>query len=381
MATNVPGLDSVTSDIVATEPGVESVRVVPGTYSLWRSVFWWDDVEQEDYVRAALFSPQVSVTSDTEVVLDARKARKVDFRVPGQPTAQTYPGADLRIERTRWDGQLLISTSVALYVTPTERVDMGVFRVAFDRELTNAQVTATVQKPRRMDLHLESWEHADQGHAFGLDPYGRKGGWVPFPAGHHTLNLVDAGFGDPSDLAGRDLRGKLALVQWGDDRATGDGGIPDSVVWTDRIANVRRAGAVGVVLFPNAPVARHAAFTTPAVFTDHWSAADPQEFGIPTLEVKRSEGRRLLDMVRADRVTIDVRSDPNVRAIYHLDPAIDQRVPDNLQFTFDPPKDGEGSQRHQRGTTTDAGGVPQHRVEARNLFQPGISDGLHGPQV
>jgi len=335
LAMDVPGAGSMTKEIVEVEPGVEKVRVLPGTYNLWRRVDWWDDAEEEDYVTANLFDPQVTVTSDTEVTLDARKAKKLRFTTP-QPGVFDVTDTRLRIETARWDGQLVISTSYAHYVTPTERVNTGAFRVALIKELRNEQLSASVRRPGRMDLHPESLQHADQGMTFGTSgdsTVERVGGWVPFPAGKHTLDLVDAGFGDSDDIAGRDLHGKLALVQWGDSRMPG--GIPESRIWTDRIANVREAGAVGVVLFPNPPLARHAAFTTPALFSSHWPAAGAKEFGIPDIEVKRSEGLRLLKMLETERVTIEVRSDPNVRYLYHLHPTFDQQIPDDLHFSFD----------------------------------------------
>jgi subtilisin family serine protease len=336
VAVNVPGVDSVTSDVVAAGPGVERVRVVPGTYSLWRQVYWWDDADEEHYVSANLFQPQVSVTGDTEVVLDARKAERVTLDTVQPSTGSSF--THLRIERSRWDGRLITSTNYAHYVTPTPRVTVGTFRIAFIKQTTNEQLAANVRQPRRIDLHPQSDEHADQGLTFGGNADGsviRRGGWVPFPAGNHTLDLVDAGFGDPADLAGRDLHGKLALMQWGDDRITGDGGDPETVLWTDRIANARKAGAVGVVLFPNPPVERTSAVSVPEPDVDDWPAAGPQEFGIPDIQLKRSEGSRLLDLLKSGPVRLDIRSDPNVRVIYHLEPTMDQQITDKLRFSFD----------------------------------------------
>lgn len=270
----------------------------------------------------------------------------------------------MRIERTQWDGQLLISGTYGHYVTPTARVSVGTFRFAFIQELVNRQLSVSVRRPDRIDLHPVSRHHADQGLSLGGNADGsveRKGGWVPFPAGQHILDLVDAGFGDPADIDGVDLRGKLALVQWGDDRVPNDG-IPESPIWTDRIANIRRAGAAGVVLFPNPPIDRHSSFTAPAAFAAHWPGAGEQKFGIPEVQVKRREGLRLLAMLKNGTVTLDVRSDPNVREVYHLHPTVDQQIPEQPRFSFNPRNLAQVSgSTHAAGPLTRA----RYHVESR----------------
>ncbi len=334
-AMNVPGVAGVT-DVTAIEPSVERVRVTPGVYTVRRQVQWWED-QREDYVAGVLFDAQVDIAADTEIVLDARKAVPVTWTLPRPTAGPAY--SFLSIETGIWDGRLLTSTGYTDYVTPTEKVTANTFRVGLKAdELMSPQVTMTLQQPGHGAVPLEDRAHADQGLSFGdmADAtVGTPGGWVPFPAGKHTLELVDAGFGDPADLAGLDLRGKLALVRWGDARNAL--GIPTSEVYTDRIDNVQRAGAAGFVLFADPPGAvyeRHAAFNSPTSNFVHWSEAGPREIRIPELQVKRAVGRNLLALTGRGPVTVEVRADPQVRYAYHAHKYYRQQIPASLRHVL-----------------------------------------------
>lgn len=59
--------------------------------------------------------------------------------------------------------------------------------------------------------------------------------------GHASGNLVYVGLGGPEDLAGKDLNGKIALIQRGE------------YTFADKIKTASAAGAVGVVIFNHSP--------------------------------------------------------------------------------------------------------------------------------
>ena len=335
-ALNVPGVASMSPEVMPVEQGVERVRVQAGSYTVRRQVSWWDDT-LENYVRGMLFDAQVDVTGDTEIVLDARKAVPITWSLPRATTGphHTY----LTIETGIWDGRLLTSTSFADFATPTEKATANAFRVGFKRdEVHNTQVSMTLRQPGRPAVPLEKRYHADRGLAMGDKADATvetAGGWVPFPAGRRTLQLVDAGYGDPVDLTGVDLRGKLALLRWGDGRY--DPARPTSEVYTDRVENLRKAGAVGFVAFADPPgekYRRHSSFSSPTSFFAHWPAAGPKEITIPELQVKRAVGRDLLAKVRRGPVTVEVTSDPEIRFAYHAHVFKEQQIPQQLRFVL-----------------------------------------------
>jgi subtilisin family serine protease len=334
-ALNVPGVASV--DVVRVEPGVERVWIRPGSYTVRRDVRWWDDAA-ENYVDGLLFDAQVDVTGNTEVVLDARKAKPVTWTLPQSGTGPTYSYLTLDVGTA--DRGIFNSTGYGNYVTPTEKVTANLFRVGFKREeFRNTQVSMVVRRPQQAPVPLERHNSADLGLTMGGGGDGSvetSGGWVPFPAGRRTLQLVDVGFGDPRDLAGLDLQGKLALLRWGDDRS--GQGLPTSVIWTDRIDNLQRAGAAGFVAFadpPGAAYVRHSSFSSPTNWFGHWSPAGPREIRIPELQVKRTVGKQLLALTGRGPVTVEVTSDPNVRYAYHAHVYRLQQIPDDMHIKLE----------------------------------------------
>ncbi len=331
-AMNVPGASTVT-DRTTAGPGVERFRVKHGSYNVRHNIMWWDD-SLEKYVIGALFDAQVDVTGDTEVVLDARKAQPITWSLPREGTAP--PESIITLDLGTADRGILNSWGTGHYLTPTEAVTANTFRVGVKLEqYRNTQLTMTVQQPRRVAVPLQARCYADRGLAMcpssASGEPNTAGGWVPFPAGRRTLQLVDAGFGDPQDIAGLDLRGKLALVRWGDDRVYP--GVPGSAIWTDRIDNLQRAGAVGFVGYADPQgekYARHSSFNTPTSFFFHWPQAGPKEIRIPELQVLRAVGGQLRELTRNGPATVEVNSDPNIRYAYHAHVFYRQQVPENL---------------------------------------------------
>jgi aminopeptidase YwaD len=88
-------------------------------------------------------------------------------------------------------------------------------------------------------------------------------------AGQVEAPLVHVGLGRPEDLTGLDLHGKVALVKRGVLR------------FSDKVANVAGAGAVGAIVYNDSPGGVQG------------TLASPQP--IPSVTVSGSDGRRLLD--------------------------------------------------------------------------------------
>ena len=336
-AVDVPGVDSVPSREVS--DGVFQAVVQQGTYSADVNAVWTDPVTGRNYY-GRLIDPQIEVTGATEIVLDARNAEEVtiDTPRPARPYAlsTTY-------QRSRWDGRLVESYTVGSHafsqgrvlVTPTERVSTGTFRFATRWVMANPQTTMTVVAPERFDLQVLSRAYRDRGALYD----DARVGWLPF-ADDQTLDLVDAGFGDPEDLAGKDLTGKLALLQWGDDRYGPDGtpdGFPESVIYTDRVNNLKQAGAVGYLAVSNPPAGweRNGAFASPTVFMfPPITGGGPEEIVLPEAQLPRDQGLHLLDLLSDGPVAVEVHSDPNIRYSYRLHPFEEQQVSSSLAYSL-----------------------------------------------
>jgi subtilisin family serine protease len=331
------------TDVLVTEiaPGLFRAWVAPGTYSVHALTTWMDPITARiNY--GFLTNPQVSVTGPTDVTLDARQAQPVTFSTPRPSVPYAVSVAYVR---TRSDGsqgiELMTSGSYEfsedpIWVSPTQRTSVGGFWFGTRWTLGPPQATMTVQQPERMDLHLLHRGYGDRGQVFGRP----DNGWVPF-TGDHKLELVNAGFGAPKDLAGLNLKGKLALLQWGDDRfgyTTEDppDGVADSYLWVDRVDDLRKAGAVGFLAMSNPPAewARHMGFSTPSPFVAAVPGG-PQEITLPEAQIPRDEGKRLLEMLGKGPVTIDVHGDPNIPYTYQLNPFEEQQISGSQSRAFD----------------------------------------------
>jgi tetratricopeptide (TPR) repeat protein len=78
-----------------------SAFVLPGTYSATAFETWIADDSEQSY--ATVPDPQISVTGDTEVTLDARKAKEITFTTP-RPAQRLL--STVNVERTGADGFL-----------------------------------------------------------------------------------------------------------------------------------------------------------------------------------------------------------------------------------------------------------------------------------
>lgn len=315
-------------DPVPAQAGTVSVLVEPGTYHIRSKLFWTG--EDNIHNGAWLIEPELEVTSDTEITLDARDAVEVVFETP-QPTLSYRK--TVFVERTRWDGFLdgdLIIASVAgnwqerTWVTPTDEVATGTFRFSVQRDMSNPQLALRVRAPQRMELTPVFRGYGDHGLAFGGFI---NWGWVPFE-GDQRLELVDAGYGRDEDLAGLDLAGKLALLRGGDD-LTGDGFVDNCGRFSSRdvtyhhIQNIQDAGAVGLVLH-GCPL--------PSLLL---GPSDMQgTVQIPDAQIPPDQGEALAAMAAEGPVNVDVSGDPNLRYTYQLRVYEEQRIPDTGTYRF-----------------------------------------------
>lgn len=145
----------------------------------------------------SILDPDLEVTKDMEVVLDARKAKQVEISTPKPATLR----GNLGYTAYRKIGGRTVTHSVqrfdntrSIWVTPTEPAKGGEFEFTSRWQLAEPMVTATTggKKPFTLLPGLE-----------------RMSPTVTTPA---RLDVVDAGPGKPEDLAKVNVKGKIALV-------------------------------------------------------------------------------------------------------------------------------------------------------------------------
>ncbi|WP_214410042.1 S8 family peptidase [Sphaerisporangium fuscum] len=287
--------------------------VPPGTYSVLGHIFtmpaWQDSTAAGTPLNESLTGdPEIRITKDTEVVLDARKAVEVKIQTPDHRTKRNLgAAASLMWYRAPAQGDAVLRGGTyigpgsqieeRLFVQPTRRVTKGTFAVS-SRWLLDAP--AVTMNALGTELNPEYY-----------DPKWFSDYSTDFPRldGVKLLLAADAGLGRPEDLKGRNLRGRLALIRRSDD-------IPVAT----QSGNAAAAGAAMV-----------------AIYNDR-RGVDPSPGGpaakltVPTVRLSGEEGEKLLGMVR--RVPVPVLTTGTVASPYQYDLLLRERgrVPDELSY-------------------------------------------------
>lgn len=300
--------------------GVFKTLAPEGAIHVASSVGWVDESRRQN--SGYLLAPEVEVTGDTEVTLDARNLEKFTFHT-SRP-AEASPSGDtitLGWQRTLAHGLRVGAYTNAMYsyqfwATPTERVRVGTLQVYAMMSLAAPEVTMRVRGAPNLDLHPMAFPH--EGTRF-------IGGTIgELFTGTQTLDVVDAGLGRPEDIAGRDLTGTLAMLEM-------DSGCN---IHMDRLHNLRDAGAAGVLAWPSGEVDKSNCFGGPNIplgvtFTP--DDTDPN-IGVPYVSIAPGEARALRDRLNQDTVRITVTGTPESPYIYEATPIEIDQVPDSLTY-------------------------------------------------
>ncbi|SCF46017.1 S8 family serine peptidase [Micromonospora mirobrigensis] len=234
------------------EGGEVTFTVEEGTYLMHAVI---EDGVPLDEQSTLLVDPQLSVTGDVTVVLDARRATPVRIETPKPAEQQTtlayYVHRVFGNGRQIDHGVMQFSTIGRLNVTPTARVTDGEFEFASRWQLVAPMVRARVtgvRGPLDVNLMYQS----------------------PDADLHRDLPLVDAGTGAPDELGG--VRGAAALVSASPDRSE-----------EEQVAAAAAAGAAVVLVVR--PADRSA-----------WTSWSPQgdRFAVPAMALPYDDGQRVL---------------------------------------------------------------------------------------
>ncbi|WP_433350882.1 S8 family peptidase [Microtetraspora malaysiensis] len=329
---DVAGDKGVISTTRLTEEGTTVTRVPQGAISVMQVVDWID--EDDRYNLAFLFNPEITITGDTEITLDARQASQVRFTTP-KPAEPLNNDSAIAYQRTvsnggSFMGAVTMNSPVGswgrLWATPTQPVTKGRFRFHTRFALGQPEVAMSVRKPGGLALHPAAPMH-------GFDVYGEHRQESTFPdfrpfTGTRDLEIVDVGQGRPEDIADRDLRGKLVLMEV--PKTEGIFGLLCGVQ-IERIGPIRDAGAAGIVHFPmvgtGCPI--------PLGIAQKPFTGDPKPVGIPNVSLSAKEALELRGRIAGNRpVTVRVTGAEESAYTYTFAPYEEGRVPRSLHYTF-----------------------------------------------
>ncbi|OUC95472.1 S8 family peptidase [Streptosporangium minutum] len=325
---DVDGAKGYLLDTVVSKEGTTVTRVPVGTHSVLQWLTWMDEDDRNN--ETFLINPEVTVTGDTEITLDARQASQVRFTTPkpAEPLNNIWVASH---QRTIINGQTFGMTLTPgmqqgawskMWVTPTKPVTKGKFRFASQWTLGQSQVTMTAGRRKPITLHPIAPPHSD----YGTGPHQNgQPDWKPF-TGTQNLPLVDVGEGRPEDIAGKDLRGKLVLMETG----LAPNGTVNCFTWISRIIPIREAGAAGLATFPS----KSGLCALPLDVGQEINTGDPKPISIPNVSLSNKEGLQLRAQLAREAVPVQVTGTPETPYSYVLKPYAEGGVPKSMHYTF-----------------------------------------------
>ncbi|MEU7838045.1 S8 family serine peptidase [Nonomuraea sp. NPDC049129] len=286
--------------------------VKPGTYSVLGHIFTMPATQDSTATgkplnESLVGDPEMKITGDTEIVLDARKAVEVEIRTPDHKTKRNMgAAAQLAWYRAGEKGTALRGgTNISpggqveerLFIQPTRKVTKGTFTVATRWRLEAPAITLTAPG---LDLNPQYYDPVS------FSDYATE---YPKLDGTALLAAVDAGRGTPEEIKARDLRGKLAVIRRTD-------GVPVSAQSNAAAA----AGARMVAIYSDRPGA------------DITSGGTGVKLTVPTVRLTQEEGLKLVERLR--RLPVPVLAKGIVASPYVYDLYLREkgRVPDSLRY-------------------------------------------------
>ena len=249
--------------------GPVSMRVPPGTYSAMGFIFTYDQPHVFALETAIAGDPQFEVTGDTTIVADARPATEVIPDTHRKTEPQQIIIGQYREGEQQGSFASLLLTGFPIdrvFAAPTEQVTVGYYEFWSKWSLRAPQLELSVTRPETIPL--------DFAYAFGS----------PLVDGNTTLPVVYVGLGRPQDYEGRDVRGKIVLIQRGE------------LTFAEKIRNANARDAGMVLIYNNVPGLLLVGLVEP-------SAA-------PVMTLSRSQGELVRGLLEDGPVRIRARGTP-----------------------------------------------------------------------
>jgi subtilisin family serine protease len=288
--------DNSRSDVLAWIPNGKTftAEVEEGTYLLHGLVEHYDP--QDEQV-SLITDPNIVVTKDIEVVIDARKAVPITIETPKPSEQQSilsyYVNRVYGNGRSISHGVMHFSTVKQVNVTPTARVRAGTFEFSSRWQLVAPMVQASVQGvtgPLDINLLHQS----------------------PSYEGKKRFPLVYA----DSSLKG--VQGALAVINSSED-GWGNGSEQD------QIAAAAEAGAAAVILVRPAD---WSAWTV-------WRPTGDRE-PIPAMVTTFKDGQKLIERAKRGRATIDLTLTISSPYLYDVQQVSRGYIPAKITYTVTP---------------------------------------------
>jgi subtilisin family serine protease len=277
--------------------GVVQVQVPAGTYAVLGGIHTYDSHDEAVQQTTFVGEPELAVTEDTTVVLDAREANRITVETPDD---QTQPQGQVGMGYWRSaaaPGPVLGLAFLGLhpgqefYAAPTDPVSMGGFEFYSRWRMAAPEAQLSAVEPIELVL----------------DPILMR---RPAVDGEQTLRLVDVGSGAAADYSGVDAAGAAVLAQRG----------PVPAVEQEQLAAA--AGAAVLVVTNDVP--------GPLV----GSLAD-EAGAIPTLSLTEAEGAALRALLADGEMTVRVNGTRWSPFLYDLVLLETGQVSDQLEYVVD----------------------------------------------
>lgn len=272
--------------------GLAELSVPPGNYLISAGLETLDVSGQVPIESTRVVRDDVPIDGPVTLDLDARGGKEIRAKV-GE---ETEPVLLLDFLSRSIDGLQLIEQSGysrtvdRLYAVPTPPVRRG------ELELT------TWMPLRKPLLRMKV-----RGHDLTLAP--KYLGWAsltqPRLDGRRVLPVVFVGTGTPEEIARQDVTGKLALIEQSAEVE------PDQ-----QVRNAAAGKAAAAMVYA----------AKPGLFNDNTQTDLP----IPGMAVSHEDGRRLVELLKRDRIALDVRATLASPFVYDLLIPFRNRIPDNL---------------------------------------------------
>ncbi len=286
------------------------VRVPVGTYSVLGFVDTMPAGVEPGTVgtplnRSLAGDPEIEITADTEVVLDARLATEVLVDTPehetkpnvGAAMAIAYhrvpeTGSAVDVGRSMWPGAML---EERLFMQPMDAVSTGEFAAYTRWRLEAPQIAVdVVGQPVRLNPQYYP--------ASAFSDFSRQ---FPMLDGELEAGLVDAGRGRPEDVAAAGLAGAVALVQRS-----------EAIPVAEQVNNAAAAGAVLVMVADDLGVA----------------GPGPATLEAPAVRVPAEEADALRGLLAAGPVQVAARGVVDSPYSYELIYTEEGSIPADLSY-------------------------------------------------
>lgn len=273
--------------------GPVSFRVPPGVYSLTGFLVTSDAANKYATEVTLASRPQLAVTANTVITLDARGATELVVKTP-QPSA-TH---DVVVSYHRGNGDHRLQggfiagkTTRRVFASPTPLVTEGTFEFFTRWALFAPSATAKVTSPV----------------ALSLDPYLMSGS--PPLDGSRQLTPVYAGQGRPQDYTGLDVTGKAVLVRRN-----------QAISFHGQALAASAAGAFAVIV----------ANDQPGLLLGY--GGPKGQVPLPIMGIEQGTGDQLAALIAKGPVSLTLSGMAVSTYAYHVLAAQRQQVPDTMLY-------------------------------------------------